>query len=37
MAELSDFLCLHMKKETDPHILLVMIMQIPSGKSSKYV
>jgi hypothetical protein len=36
-AELSDFLCLHMKKETDPHILLVMIMQIPSGKSSKYV
>jgi hypothetical protein len=30
-AELSDFLGLHMKKETDPHKLFLMIMQIPSG------
>ena len=34
-AELSDLLSLQMKKETDPHELMVMIMQIPSGKSSK--
>jgi hypothetical protein len=31
-AELSDFLGLHMKKETDPHRLFLMIMQIPQGK-----
>lgn len=36
-AELSDFLGIRMKKVTDPHQLMVMIMQIPSGKSSKYV
>jgi hypothetical protein len=36
-AELSDFLGLPMQNGPDPHQLSVMIMQIPSGKSSKYV
>jgi hypothetical protein len=36
-AELSDLLGLRMKKETDPHQLMVMIMQIPSGESTKCV
>ena len=35
-AELSDFLGLRMKRETDPHQLSVMIMQIASGKFPKY-
>jgi hypothetical protein len=37
LAELSDFLCLPMRNPTDPHQLLVMIMQIAIGKSSKCV
>lgn len=36
-AELSDFLCIRIKKPEDVHPLLLMITQIPEGKSTSSV